>query len=136
MDANAISSYTAWDAEQDGELVRFAPQTVVEFGLQIPVLLTRAGYAEAIEWTRPGDEWMQSEDARFWDVLTMACVGVSHSSDPRRATFHVARVPNCTKSSTYSKARRASLLPMKVTVEGYSGEGDACLIISLLEEDR
>ena len=135
MVANVIFSYSAAEAESDGTLMRFAPKTAAEYGFQIPVLVTSAAYAETIEWTRPGDEWMQSEDARFWDVLTMARVGISRSTDPSRAEFHVARVPNRTRSGAFSGSERATTVAMKITAEGYTGNGDACLIISLLEED-
>lgn len=95
--------YTAEEAVEDGLLLHFSPATALEAGYTLPVLLTRAAYAAAVQWTR-GENW-QSEDARFWDVLTViraAARAALNDGSPRET--YVLRVPDTTPPA--SRARR------------------------------
>jgi hypothetical protein len=130
-----IYIYTPAQAVEDGVLLHLNPATALEAGYTIPVLLTPGAYAEAIEWTRD-DPW-QSEDARFWDVLSVgrAAAKAALASPGERTMFRVYRVPNRTKSGAMSRAEIASRSAFLVcTVEGYDGQGGACITISLWEE--
>lgn len=134
-DAPIIAVYTAEDAVQDGTLLHFNPVTALEAGYTLPVLLTRRAYAAAVEWTREGS-W-QSEDARFWDVLTVirpAAKAALRNPNTGYRT-HVLRVPNKTPSGRPSTAATASRQPLKVVVEGFNLTGQSCVIVSLPGED-
>lgn len=130
-----VAVYTAEDAVGDGVLLHFSPATALEAGYKLPVLLTTAAHAAAVAWTRPG-EW-QSEDARFWDVLTVirATAKAAVSEPGRTFQTYVLRVPNATPSGKQSTATTASRQQLVVTCEGYNLTGQACLIISLPGED-
>lgn len=132
--AEIIAVYTAEEAVADGLLLHFNPATALEAGYQITVLLTRAAYEAAVQWTREGD-W-QSEDARFWDVLTVirhTARQVAGDLIPRET--YVYRVPNTTASGQPSTATNASRQRLRVSIEGYNLTGQACIIIALPGED-
>jgi len=126
--ATIIISYTAEDAVRDGVLIHFNPATALECGYRIPVLLTTAAHAEAIAWTGP--EGMQSEDARFWDVLWMArpAAKATCANPGQSFEFVLFRVPNDGASETASQVR------LKIVAEMYNRE-TGCLIIALPDED-
>ena len=132
--ADVISVYTAEDGIEDGILVHFSPATALEAGYRIPVLLTRAAYDAAVQWTR-GESW-QSEDARFWDVLTVirpAARAVASDGTPRET--YVLRVPDTTPSGKPSRSTTATKQPLRVSVEGFNLTGQACIIVALPGED-
>lgn len=86
----------AEEAVADGILLHFNPATALEAGYRLTVLLTRAAYEAAVQWTREGS-W-QSEDARFWDVLNVirpTARQVAGDLIPRET--YVLRVPNTTR---------------------------------------
>lgn len=130
-----IHAYTAKQGLADGMLVQCHPEVARETGFRLPVLMTKAAFAEVVEWSRPGEEWLQSEDARFRDVLTLARYSMRSRPNETAATLTVARVPNRTKSGAFSKAQTPTDVRLKVTLEGFDVAGDPCLIISLPEED-
>ena len=132
--AEIIAVYTAEEAVEDGLLLHFSPATALEAGYTLPVLLTRAAYAAAVQWTR-GENW-QSEDARFWDVLTViraAARAALHDGSPRET--YVLRVPDTTPSGKPSQATTATRQPLQVSVEGFNLTGQACVIVALPGED-
>lgn len=132
--ADIIAVYTAEEAVEDGLLLHFSPATALEAGYRLPVLLTRAAYEAAVQWTR--DEGWQSEDARFWDVLTVikqAARAVTGDLEPRET--YVLRVPNTTPSGALSEAVVARRQPLRVSIEGFNLTGQACIIVSLPGED-
>lgn len=126
--ATIIISYTAEEAVHDGVLIHFNPATALECGYRIPVLLTTAAHAEAIAWT--GDEGMQSEDARFWDVLWMArgAAKATCANPGQPFEFVVLRIPNDGASETASELR------LKIVAEMYNTQ-TGCLIIALPDDD-
>ena len=131
-----IHAYTAEQSVADGINVQFAPETAREAGYNVPVILTRAAFEEAIQWTRPGDQDWQSEDARFWDVLNTARSAAKAAWESERtASFNVFRVPNKAKSGNFSRATTASRLILDVSVQGYDLSGQPCIIISIPGED-
>lgn len=132
---DVIYSYTAADAVRDGVTVQFNPATALEAGFALPVIMTRAAYEDAVEWTRP-EQWLQGMDARFWDVLTMVRAPGKAALDSGRAyQFRVARLVNKTKAGNLSKSETAQVTTLVVRAEGYDTTGAPCLIISMPGED-
>lgn len=132
--AEIIAVYTAEEAVADGILLHFNPATALEAGYRLTVLLTRAAYEAAVQWTREGS-W-QSEEGRFWDVLNVirpTARQVAGDLIPRET--YVLRVPNTTRSGNPSNATTASRQPLRVSIEGYNLTGQACIIIALPGED-
>lgn len=87
-----------------------------------------------MQWTR-GENW-QSEDARFWDVLTViraAARAALNDGSPRET--YVLRVPDTTPSGKPSQATTATRQPLQVSVEGFNLTGQACVIVALPGED-
>lgn len=132
--ASLIHAYTAEDAERDGLLIRYNPATALEAGYAIPLLLTVAAHRNAVEWTRGGG-W-QSEDARFWDVLSVIRAAAKASLASGRAyQTKVYRVPNRTRSGALSKSTTATPQALVVRAEGFNLLGEPCIIVSLPGED-
>jgi hypothetical protein len=132
---DVIYAYTAADAVRDGGAVEFNPATALEAGFALPVIMTHAAYEDAIEWTRP-EEWLQSMDARFWDVLTMVRLpGKAALESGRAYQFRVARIANKTKSGSLSKSTTAHVTTLIVRAEGFDRSGAPCLMISRPGED-
>ena len=132
--AEIIAVYTAEEAVADELLLHFSPATALEAGYRLPVLLTRAAYEAAVQWTR--EETWQGEDARFWDVLNVirgTARAVAADLTPRET--YVLRVPNTTPSGKPSTASTATRQPLRVSIEGYNLTGQACIIIALPGED-
>lgn len=135
-DENVIYTYTAKQAVEDGTLIEYNPATALEAGYALPVLLTRKAYEDVVEWTRPGDVW-QDEDGRFWDVLTMArgATKAALSAPGHPYGFKVARIANKTPGGSFSKSELPSVVQLVARVEGYDGNVNPCVIISLPGED-
>jgi hypothetical protein len=86
-----IYVYTRAQAIEDGELVDLTPWAR-ETGFKFPVAITRAAWADFIEWpdgTRGGDG--QSERGRAHDVLWMLLCAIRASDGGSRVDFKVAR---------------------------------------------
>lgn len=131
---SVIHAYTASQAVEDGVSVQFNPATALECGYALPVILTRAAYADAVEWTRRDD--VQDADARFWDVLNMARRPAQAAMrDSEAHTFRVYRLANTTPSGRPSKAETATLTTLTVRAEGYDLSGAPCLVIGTPDED-
>lgn len=132
--SHLIYAYTASDAERDGLLLRFSPATTLEAGYRLPVLLTQAAYAAAVEWTR-GGSW-QSEEARWWDVLSVSrrAAAMALKTGQTQLT-RVARVPNLTASGKPSRAEHPQGVSLEVHAEGFDLTGTPCIIISIPGED-
>jgi hypothetical protein len=130
-----IFAYTAADAVRDGGAVEFNPATALEAGYALPVIMTRAAYEDTVEWTRP-EEWLQSMDARFWDVLTMLrAAGKAALESGRSYQFRVARIANKNKSGALSKSTTAYVTTLVVRAEGFDQSGTPCLMVRLPGED-
>lgn len=132
--AEIISIYTAEEAVADGVLIHFSPATALEAGYALPVLLTRAAYEEAVEWTR--DSGLQSEDARFWDILTVIRAAAKASlNDGMTRQTHVYRIANKTRSGKRSSATSPAKVQLQISAEGFNALGEPCLIVALPGED-
>lgn len=89
---SVIHSHTREDALADGDLVDVS-HMAGEARFRIPVALTRAAWAESVEWDDDRPE-PQDEDGRLWDVLYMAGIAAGNAPGRDRVTFRVYRVPN------------------------------------------
>lgn len=131
---NVIFAYTAADAVADGNSARPFPELAQEAGYNLPVILTRAAYADVVEWTRT--DAPQDETGRFWDVLTMARRAAQHAAaDPGAPfPFQVLRLPN-TVNGKHSRAEISRLAVLTVRVEIFDRDMTPCLVIALPGED-
>lgn len=133
-DMPLIYAYTAEDAERDGDLIHLSPATALEAGYGIRVLLTKAAHREVVEWTHDGG-W-QSEDARFWDVLSVIRGAAKAALANERAyETKVYRVPNYTRSGALSRSETATAQRLVVRAEGWNLAGEPCIIVALPGED-
>lgn len=133
-----IYAYTVADAIRDEQMIQFSPATALEAGYAIPVVLTNAAYADAIEWTRPDGAGWQTADARFWDVLSVARPAAKAALNEPGGKFRtrVLRVPNKAPSGAWSRASDPSFSQwINVSIEGFDHSGAPCLVLSLQGED-
>lgn len=133
--AELIYAYTAEQGLADGIYEHVSPATALEAGYRIPVLLTQPAYAAAVQWTR--DPGLQSEDARFWDLLTVARRAAKDAcaspGDP--FSFSVLRVENTTPNGEQSTSETATMQELKIVAQAYNLTGRGCLIVALPDED-
>ena len=126
-----LHAYTAEQAVADGLSVQFNPATALECGFAIPVILTRAAFADAVEWTRTGESF-QDVDARFWDVLNLVRQPAKAAlRDGEPHTFRVLRVLNTTASGARSRAQEPTLATLTVRAEGFNLAGAPCIVIDV-----
>jgi len=89
-DADVISAYSRADAIADGTLVDITT-LAAEAGFVWPVAMTRAAWADAVEWSDVDPT--QDETGRLWDVLTILRWKVSQRGTGPRLPFSVLRIP-------------------------------------------
>ena len=87
-----VSCYTREQAIADGVLVDVS-ETAREAGFGFPVAMTRAAYADCVEWTEKDSyrQTHQDESGRLWDVLWMAKLAARAGG--REILFRLRRVP-------------------------------------------
>lgn len=127
--AEVIAAYTAADAEADGLLWRMPAEIA---GPAMPVLLTRAAYADAVQWERSGG-W-NDETGRAHDVAMLLRMGPGTAAlraPGRPALLKVLRIPNRTPRGALSTSTRATMARLEVLAEGYDLTGAPCLIVRL-----
>lgn len=98
------------------------------------MLLTKAAHREVVEWTRGGG-W-QSEDARFWDVLSVirgAAKAALASGRPYETKVY--RVPNHTRSGALSRSETTTVQRFVIRAEGWNLTGEPCIIVVLPGRD-
>lgn len=112
-----IHSYSRAQAIEDGVLVDVTG-TAKEAGFTCPVAMTRAAWADCVEWTnRDSDRQVyQDEGGRLWDVLWMASLAARRGGMQTRFTLY--RVP---RGGHGVKARLKARLK---TLEMHAGPGD------------
>lgn len=124
-DAEVISSYTRAQAIQDGVLIDLG-KLATDAGFRVPVAITGAAYAEAINWTQ--DDASQDEKGRAWDVLTIARAACTRPGEDQRRTFTVARVLN--------QSGAIEALPVQLAVHiGGGDHAEPVVTITLPDED-
>jgi hypothetical protein len=132
-----IDTHTREDLLEDGDLIT-APEPIARrAGFHIPVDLTRAVWADCVEWTEQDTEltrvvW-QEQDARLGDVLHWAHRAALRAADRGgRVEFTAYRL---------SRQHRPELgdpeaLPVRLAMTlGPGDEGDPVITISTIDED-
>lgn len=89
-----IHTYTRAHAIEDGNLIDVT-ETAAEAGFRIPVALTRAAYADCVEWSDADSrrQTYQDEAGRLWDVLWMAMNAARRGAGRQSLPFQLYRVP-------------------------------------------
>lgn len=89
-----IYVYTRAQALEDGVLVDVT-EAAKEAGFRIPVAMTTAAWADAVEWTEADSKRQTDQDqsGRLWDVLWMAYLAVRRGGMESRKAFQLVRVP-------------------------------------------
>jgi len=130
-DQTTTHTETIEQAVEAGRAVHFNPATALECGYHTRVILTVAAYREAVEWTRPGDDWMQDMDGRFWDLLNMARRAAQAAvEDGRPHRFRLMRVPNRTPSGAFSTSETPGLIELVVEAQSFGRDGSTCVLVS------
>lgn len=89
-----IHTYTREQAIDDGLLVDVS-ETAKEAGFRFPVAITRAAFADCVEWSDVDSKRQthQDEAGRLWDVLWMAMIAARRGGDRQTLQFQLYRVP-------------------------------------------
>jgi hypothetical protein len=89
-----IHTYTREQAIDDGLLVDVT-ETAAEAGFRIPVAMTRAAWADCVEWSETDSkrQTYQDEAGRLWDVLWMAMNAARRGGGRQSLQFQFYRVP-------------------------------------------
>lgn len=123
-----ISTYTRAQALDDGFLVDVS-EMAKEAGFRFPVALTRAAWADCVEWSEADSkrQTYQDEAGRLWDVLYMASLAARRNGSSE-LRYQLYRVP---------KGGRG-VRPRLVTLQmqcGPGDEGEPVITIGLPGED-
>lgn len=93
---DVIYSYSRAQAIEDGILVDVSNQAL-EAGFKVPVAMTRAAYADCVEWNdetkKRKPRTCQDENGRLWDVLYMASLAACKAGHKDRILYELYRVP-------------------------------------------
>lgn len=124
----AISTYTRAQAIEDGVLVDVT-EMAREAGFRIPVAMTRAAWADCVEWSDEDNkrQTYQDEQGRLWDVLYMASLAARRNSGSV-LRFQLYRVPRG------GRGVRPRLVVLQMLC-GPGDEGEAVITISMVGED-
>lgn len=123
-----VSTYTRAQALDDGFLVDVS-ELAKEAGFRFPVALTRAAWADCVEWSEADSkrQTYQDEAGRLWDVLYMASLAARRNSGSE-LRFQLYRVPRGGRG----------VRPRLVTLQMHCGagdEGEPVITIGLPGED-
>lgn len=108
QDADVIHTYTRAQAIADGVLVDVT-DTAAEAGFKVPVAITRAAWADCVEWNdeiEARKAVTQDESGRLWDVLWMAFLACRAKGESQRRIFELHRVP---REGRGNRPRRVAL---------------------------
>lgn len=128
--ADVIHTHTRAQLIEDGDLIDVS-ETAREAGFTVPVAITRAAWADCVEWTAETDKrkaTIQDEVGRLWDVVYMARLAVRAHGDQHRRVFELYRVP----------VQGRGIRPRRVALAMHIGPGDAgepVITIGLPNED-
>lgn len=91
---DVIYSYTRKQAIEDGHLI-CVTEVAKETGFRIPVAITRAAWADCVEWGEEDScrQTYQDEAGRLWDVLWMAMNAARRGAGAQSLVFQLYRVP-------------------------------------------
>lgn len=127
-----IHAYTRQQAIKDGALID-ASAAAKEAGFTIPAALTRAAWADAVEWT-PADsqrQTYQDETGRLWDVLRMAMLAACRNTGKSEVDFLFHRV----KRGDHGRTGHIAKLTRHTLKIGFDDDGLPCITIMLPHED-
>lgn len=124
---NPIHIYTRKQAIKDGCLVDVST-TAAEAGFRYPVVITRAAWADCVEWTEEDShrQTYQDEAGRLWDVLWMARLAARRGGE--RMAFQLYRVPRG------GRGVRPRLTTLHMHI-GPGDHGEPVITIMLTNED-
>lgn len=114
---------------EDGELVDVSTMAA-EAGFKTPVAITRAAWADCVEWSEADTQRQthQDEEGRLWDVLWM-CLQVARVAKAQSAFgFKLYRIPRG------GRGLRARLTSLKACI-GPGNAGEPVVTIMLPSED-
>lgn len=122
-----ISIYTRQQAIDDGFLIDVSV-TARGAGFRVPVALTRAAWADCVEWTEADSkrQTYQDESGRLCDVLWMAWLAARRGGESIRYRFY--RVPRG------GRGVRPRLVELKAVI-GPGDQGEPVITIMLPGED-
>ena len=130
-DAEIIHTYTRAEAIEDGDLIDVS-QTAREAGITVPLALTRAAWADCVEWGAEAQERtgtaLQDEAGRLWDVVWMTRYALLRNSAATTTGVELLRVP---PTGDELEPRRAEL---RVHI-GPGDQGEPVLTVTLPHED-
>lgn len=123
-----IYAYTRAQALGDGVLVDVS-DLAEEAGFRYPVAMTRAAWADCVDWSDSDSEKQvcQDETARLWDVLWLAAHAARRSAGDH-LTFRVHRVPRDGQATQPDEVMLQMLI-------GPGDQGEPVMTILLLGED-
>lgn len=89
-----VYSYTRKQAIEDGHLIDVS-ELAIEAGFRVPVAVTRAAWADCVEWGEADSrrQTYQDEAGRLWDVLWMAMNAARRGTGAQKLIFQLYRVP-------------------------------------------
>lgn len=128
--SDVIHTHTRAQLIEDGDLIDVS-ETAREAGFTVPVAITRAVWADCVEWTAETDKrkaTIQDEAGRLWDVVYMAQLAARMRGDQPRRVFELYRVP----------VKGRGIRPRRMALEMHIGPGDAgepVITIGLPNED-
>ena len=94
--ADIIYTYSREQALEDGLLVDVSEETARKHGFTVPVAITRAVWADCVEWTEETNSrknTIQDQDLRLFYVLLTAHLACRGRGDSPRRLFDLYRVP-------------------------------------------
>jgi hypothetical protein len=126
-----VFSYTRAQALADGVLVAVPEDIQKEAGFRIPVAMSSRVYEDCVAWTVEDSERKQvsqDQEARLWDLLTMARFAAQCEPSRSIVAFDLLRVP---KQGRGIMARRLRLV---MTIH-QGDNGEPCMTIMFPDED-
>lgn len=114
--SDVIHTHTRAQLIEDGDLIDVS-ETAREAGFMVPVAITRAVWADCVEWTAETDKrkaTIQDEAGRLWDVVYMARRAARVRGDQPRRVFELYRVP----------VQGRGIRPRRVALAMHIGPGD------------
>lgn len=124
-----IHEHSRAQAIAAGDLVDVT-ETAAEFGVIVPVAITRAAWADCVTWTR--QDVYQEERGRLLDVCAMLALALRAAKqrpvDGPRMAFGVMRIPNAGEEREPRPVRL-------IVVAGPGDDAELVLTVMLPEED-
>lgn len=113
---DVIHVHTRAQLIEDGDLIDVS-ETAREAGFTVPVAMSRAAWADCVEWTAETDKrkaTCQDEAGRLWDVVYMARLAARGANDNPTRLYEFYRVP----------VQGRGIRPRRVVLKMTIGPGD------------